>query len=198
MTDTAEQLFGRFVDARERGESPDPADAIDAAGEHEREPLAAMLALYLAGHPRTHVPEELVAARAADPRGVLSLAWPQLLPALRAETGTTRGVLVRRLAEALGHPRAIDQVDEHVHGLEAGLLDPAAVQPPVVAALAAIFGVGRELLERGRHLTAPEPAGATAAFARPAALAAPAGASAVDGKEPRVAEIDRLFGTAGG
>lgn len=198
MSDTAEQLFERFVDARERGESPDPADTIHAAGEREREPLAAMLALYLAGHPRTAVSEHAVAARAADPRSAPPLAWPELLPALRAETGTTRGALVRRLAELLGHPAATEQVGEHVHGLETGQLDPAGVQPPVVAALASIFGVGRGLLEAGRHLAAPGAAGSAAAFARPAGVPTPAAEAATAGQEPRVEQIDRLFGTAGG
>ena len=192
---SAEHAFADFVAAHERGEQPDPAAAIAAAGEADREPLAAMLAAYLAEHAREDVTETEVAARAADPRSEPPQAWPELLPALRARTGTTRGTLVTRLAAALGHPEAKAQVEEHVHELETGQLAATRVRPPVVAALAKILGVPESLLELGRRV-APPPAGATAAsaFLREAPAGAPL-PTVADMAEPapRVAEIDDLF-----
>ena len=196
---SAEQAFADFVAAWERGEHPDPAAAIAAAGDADREPLAGMLAAYLAVKPRQDVTEAEVAARAADPRSEPPRAWPELLPALRARTGTTRGMLVARLAEALGHPEAEAQVDEHVHGLETGQLPAARVRPPVVAALARILDVPEALLELGRRMAPPRfEASRGVAFHRaaPAAAPPPAMAEAADAA-PRVAEIDDLF-TGGG
>ena len=144
---SAERAFADFAAAWERGEQPDPAAAIAAAAEGDREPLAGMLAAYLAAHPRVDITEEEVAARAADSRSEPPRAWPELLPALRARSGTTRGALVTRLAEALGHPEARAQVEEHVHGLETGQLAAARVRPPVVAALARILDVPEAVLE---------------------------------------------------
>jgi hypothetical protein len=198
---SAERAFAAFVAAWERGEQPDPAAAIAAARESDREPLAAMLAAYLAANPRTDVTEEQVVARAADPRSDPPRAWPDLLPALRARTGTTRGALVAHLAEALGHPEARAQVDEHVHDLETGQLAAARVRPPVVAAMARILQVPEALLEMGRRIV-PSPTlqlpQIDMAFHReaPAAAPPPAVADAADAA-PRVAEIDDLF-TGGG
>lgn len=197
---SAEHAFADFVAAWERGEHPDPAAAIAAAGDADRGPLAGMLAAYLAANPRTDVAEEEVAARAADPRSEPPRAWPELLPALRARTGTTRGALVTRLAEALGHPEARAQVDEHVHGLETGQLAAARVRPPVVAALARILNVPEALLEMGRRIAQqPFDVSRGVAFHRaaPAAAPPPAVADAAGGEAERVAEIDDLF-TGGG
>jgi hypothetical protein len=195
---SAERAFDEFVAASERGERPDPAAAIAAAAEPDREPLAAMLAAYLAANPR-EVTEGEVIARAADPRSDPPRAWPDLLPALRARTGTTRGALVARLAEMLGHPEARAQVEEHVHDLETGQLAAARVRPPVVAALARILQVPEALLEMGRRI-APPPvdAGHAVLFHRAAPMMAPPPSAAEDRDEaPRVAEIDDLF-TGGG
>jgi hypothetical protein len=148
----AEERFTEFVAAWERGERPDPAKAIVVAGEADREPLAAMITAYLSAHPRADVSAEEVAARAADPRSEPPRAWSELLPALRARTGTTRGALVAALATALGHPEARAQVEEHVHALETGQLAPRRVRPAVVAALARILDVPVALLERSRRL----------------------------------------------
>jgi hypothetical protein len=195
---SAERAFDDFVAARERGEQPDPAAAIGSVDEPDREPLAAMLATYLAAHP-TDVTEEQVMARAAHPSSDPPQAWAEVLPALRARTGTTRGALVARLAEMLGFPEARAQVEEHVHALETGQLAPARVRPPVVAALARILQVPEELLEMGRRIAPPQ-AGMTAASAflraAPAGAPPPAAAEASDAA-PRVAEIDDLF-TGGG
>lgn len=191
---SAEHAFDEFVAAWERGEQPDPAAAIAAAGEADREELAAMLATYLAANPRTDVTEAEVAARAADPRSEPPRAWPELLPALRARTGTTRGALVTRLAAALGHPEAKAQVEEHVHELETGQLAAARVRPPVVTALAKILDVPESLLELGRRIV-PPPAGATAPslFLREAPAGAPPPMTEEMSTAPRVAEIDDLF-----
>jgi hypothetical protein len=197
---SAERGFADFTSAWERGERPDPAAAIASAGEADREPLAAMIAAFLAAHPRTDVSAEEVAARAADPRSEPPRAWPELLPALRARTGTTRGALVTQLAAALGHPEARAQVDEHVHGLETGQLAARRVRPAVVAALARILDVPETLLELGRRITPPAVATATElAFHRAARSATPgANPPAAPGPAERVAEIDDLFTGADG
>jgi len=124
------------------------------------------------------------------------------LPALRTRTGTTRGALVARLAEALGHPDARAQVEEHVHELETGQLPPARVRPPVVAALARILQVPEALLEMGRGI-APPPVDASQAplalyrQAPPAAPLPEVAAEAREAMEARNAEVDDLF-TGGG
>jgi hypothetical protein len=196
---SAERAFDAFVAAWERGERPDPAAAVAAADVADREALAAMLAAYLAANPRTDVTEGRVMARAAHPSSDPPQAWAEVLPALRARTGTTRGALVARLAEMLGFPEARAQVEEHVHALETGQLAPARVRPPVVAALARILEVPEGLLEMGRGIAPPQ-VGMTAASAflraAPAGAPPPAAAEATDAA-PRVAEIDDLF-TGGG
>jgi hypothetical protein len=195
---SAERAFEEFVAARERGEQPDPAAAIASVGQADREPLAAMLATYLAAKPGT-VTEEHVMARAARPDSQPPVAWVELLPALRARTGTTRGALVTRLAEMLGFPDARAQVDEHVHDLETGQLEPARVRPPVVAALARILKVPEAVLEMGQRAAPPDTVvkAFRPAFLREAPAAAPPPAAEASEAAPRVAEIDDLF-TGGG
>ena len=197
---SAERGFADFTAAWERGDRPDPAAAIAAAAEGEREPLAAMIAAYLAAHPRTDVSADEVAARAADPSSEPPLAWPELLPALRERTGTTRGVLVTELAAALGHPEARAQVEEHVHALETGQLAARRVRAPVVAALARILSVPESLLERGRRLPPRRLAFdlSTPMFQRQAPLGAPEPAAAPPETAARVAAIDDLFTGADG
>ncbi len=197
---SAERGFADFTAAWERGERPDPAAAIAAAPAGEREPLAAMIAAYLAAHPRTDVSAAEVAARAADPASAPPVAWPELLPALRERTGTTRGVLVTELAAALGHPEAHAQVEEHVHGLETGQLPARRVRPPVVAALARILHVPEAVLELGRRMPPQRPAFDLAApmFQRQAPLGAPEPAAAAPEPAERVAAIDDLFTGADG
>jgi hypothetical protein len=197
---SAERGFADFTAAWERGERPDPAAAIAAAAEGEREPLAAMIAAYLAAHPRTDVSEADVAARAADPASDPPVAWPELLPALRERTGTTRGVLVTELAAALGHPEARAQVEEHVHGLETGQLAARRVRPPVVAALARILAVPEALLELGRRMPSPQMVAdlQRPMFHRQAPLAAPEPSAAPQEAAARVAAIDDLFTGADG
>jgi hypothetical protein len=197
---SAERGFADFTAAWERGERPDPAAAIAAAAPADREPLAGMIAAYLAAHPRTDVSAEEVAARAADPRSEPPRAWAELLPALRARTGTTRGALVTELAAALGHPEAREQVEEHVHDLETGQLEPRRVRPPVVAALARILDVPEALLELGRRMVPPAASASPArAFHRSALqrLDMPAPSVRAEGTE-RVAAIDDLFTGADG
>jgi hypothetical protein len=195
---SAERAFEEFAAAWERGEQPDPAAAIASAGEADREPLAAMLATYLAAKPST-VTEERVMARAAKPDSQPPVAWVELLPALRARTGTTRGNLVSRLAEMLGFPDGRAQVEEHVHDLETGQLEPGRVRPPVVAALARILQVPEAVLEMGQRAAPPDTIvlAMRPAFLREAPAAAPPPAAEASEAAPRIAEIDDLF-TGGG
>jgi hypothetical protein len=195
-----EQRFDSFTAAWERGENPDPAAAIAEAPDDERAALGAMIAAYLSANPRADVPEEVVLALAASPASEPPLAWPELLPALRQRTGTTRSALVQRLAAALGHPEATEQVEEHVHGLETGGLPAGRVRPAVVAALAAILNVPESLLEAGRRLSRPgvQPA-AMAAFSRAErARDAAAPAEELQALPARNPEIDDLFTGADG
>jgi len=196
-----EERFDEFAAAWERGENPDPAATVADAPEDERAALGGMIAAYLSASPRTDIPEEVVAARAADPASDPPLAWPELLPSLRRRAGITRTALVKLLAAALGFPDATEQVEEHVHGLETGALPAARVRHPVVAALAGIFAVPESLLDAGRHLAPPAGANrpAAAAFLReahpPSALAAP---DAMSETPARNAAIDDLFTGADG
>jgi hypothetical protein len=200
---SAEAAFNDFVAAWERGDQPDPAAAIASVDEADRQPLAGMLAAYLAANPRTNVTEAEVDARATDPASEPPRAWAELLPALRERTGTTRGTLVTRLAELLGHPDARAQVEGYVHELETGQLAPARVRPRVVAALAKILDVPEALLELGRRIV-PPPAAASEAVAHFRA-APPAGPPPIGNEdvrqlvpERRSAEIDDLFTGADG
>jgi hypothetical protein len=200
VTDRAEQAFTDFVSAWERHEHPDPASIIAAIPEAEREPAAAMIAAYLAAHPRQAITKQNVRARAARRESDPPVGWPDLLPALRAQTGITRGSLVGRLAVELGNPDAEAQVEEHVHALETGQLPARRVRPRVVDALARIFQVPTALLELGRR-AAPTVTFADQrieAFARDAPLVADAPARKRADRGPeRDAEIDDLF-TGGG
>lgn len=202
---SAEHAFADFVAAWERGEQPDPAAAIASVEEAEREPLAAMLASFLAANPRTDVSEAEVDARAADPASEPPRAWADLIPALRERTGTTRGTLVTRLAELLGHPEARSQVGEYVHEIETGQLDPRGVRPRVVAALAKILDVPESLLELSRRIVPPSTdAAASVPLYRVAPPAAPAATPPIDieavrqALPERNAEIDDLFTGADG
>jgi hypothetical protein len=198
---SAEQAFEDFVAAWERGEQSDPATLIASVSEPDREPLAAMLAAFLAAN-RPDVSEAAVEARAADRASEPPRTWAELIPALRERTGTTRGTLVTRLAELLGHPEARAQVEEYVHELETGQLAPARVRPRVVAALAKILDVPESLLELGRRIV-PPPAAASEAVAHfraaPSAGPPPIGIEDVRQSVPeRNAEIDDLFTGADG
>ena len=197
---SADERFAEFIAARDRGERPDPAMAIAAAGDADREPLAAMITAYLAAHPRMDVTAAEVAARAANPRSESPLAWEELLPALRVRTHTTRGALVAALAAALGFPNARRQVEEHVHDLETGQLDPRRVRPAVVAALARILEVPEALLERGRRMTPPAPPmQALAMYRLDLHHAAPMESGPPPPSEvKRIPEIDDLFTGADG
>lgn len=197
----AEERFTEFVAAWERGERPDPAKAIVVAGEGDREPLAAMITAYLAAHPRTDVSAEDVDARAAYPSSEPPPeAWPVLLPELRARRRTTRSALVAALAAALGFPDAKEQVEEHVHALETGQLEPRQVRPPVVSALARILDVPEAVLERGRRMTPPAAQmQSLALFRRESTLAASMESAPTPPSEVKpIPEIDDLFTGADG
>jgi crotonobetainyl-CoA:carnitine CoA-transferase CaiB-like acyl-CoA transferase len=195
-----EERFAAFTSAWERGEDPDPAAVLADASEDERPALGAMIAAYLSANPRTDVPEEVVAARAADAASEPPLAWPELLPDLRRQARVTRSALVRRLAAALGFPEATEQVEEHVHGLETGRLPAGRVRPAVVAGLASILDVPESLLEAGRRIGRPgvQPA-AMAAFSRAErARDAAAPTEELRASPARNPEVDDLFTGADG
>ena len=176
-------------------------DAIQAAPEHDREALGQMIAAYLAANPRTDVSEDEVAKLAASPISEPPVAWPELLPALRHETGTTRTALVQKLAAAIGFPKDTAQVEEHVHNLETGKLPAAGVSTTVVAALAKILGVKTALLEAGQHLMPDGSVGSSAevAYLRKAPRTLQARQAARRPEEPtRNPMVDSLFGVERG
>jgi len=166
MSDRALELFERYLDQRASGRDPDAAALVHEAGD-QAEVLAGMIAAYAATHP-ADVTEDQLDRMAARPELELPRPWPELLPALRERTHTTRAALVSRLCEALGLAGSEPQVGNYVHELEAGLLSPASVRPAVVSALAAVLGVPRALLESSRGLAAPPPPSAATTFARSA------------------------------
>lgn len=166
MSDRAVELFTRFLEERDAGREPDPADLIAEAGD-DAEALSGMLTAYLATHPATSFSDEDVLAAARRPELAPPQPWTELLPDLRARAHTTRGDLVRRLAAQLGVAGCEPQVAGYVHELETGQRSPMAVRPAVVRALAAVLGVPAALLEAGRGLPAAPSAPAVAVFARP-------------------------------
>jgi hypothetical protein len=163
MSDRALELFEQYLEQRASGQHPDAAALVHEAGD-QAEVLAGMIAAYAATHP-ADVTEDQLEQMVARPELEPPRPWPELLPALRERTHTTRATLVTRLCEALGVPGSERQVGAYVHELEAGLLSPAHVRPAVVSALAAVLGVPRALLESSRGLVAPPPSDA-ATFAR--------------------------------
>jgi hypothetical protein len=191
VSDRAQELFDRFVDAHQAGEAPDPADAIAEAGP-AAEALSAMLVAYLATHPHQPTADEVLAL-AARPELDGPRPWPELLPELRERSHTTRGSLIRQLAEKLGVAQSESQVEGYVHELETGQLSPRRVRPAVVDALAAILSVPRAVLDAGRSLPEPQ------AFSAPRAVfARQAEASSADAlsmladeslPDPRVADL---------
>ncbi len=195
MSDRALELFEQYLDQRASGRSPDAAALVHEAGD-QADVLAGMIAAYAATHP-ADVTQDQLEQIAARPELEPPRPWPELLPALRERTHTTRAALVSRLCEALGVRGSERQVGDYVHELEAGLLSPTRVRPAVVSALAAVLGVPRALLESSRGLAAEPPPLAAPTFARSAAYADDAlmslGALEPDA-DPRV---DDLF-TGGG
>ena len=195
MSDRALELFERYLDQRASGRSPDAAALVHEAGD-QADVLAGMIAAYSATHP-ANVTEDQLEQIAARPELEPPRPWPELLPALRERTHTTRAVLVSRLCEALGVRGSERQVGDYVHELEAGLLSPTRVRPAVVSALAAVLGVPRALLESSRGLAAEPPPSAAPTFARSAAYADDALMS-VGALEPDAdPRVDDLF-TGGG
>jgi hypothetical protein len=167
MSDRALELFEQYLDQRASGQAPDAAAFVHEAGD-QAGVLAGMIAAYAATHP-ADVTEDQLEQMAARPELEPPRPWPELLPALRERTHTTRAALVSRLCEALGVPGSEQQVGDYVHELEAGLLSPARVRPAVVSALAAILDVPRALLEASRGLAAEPPPSAAPTFTRSAA-----------------------------
>ena len=195
MSDRALELFEQYLEQRASGQQPDAAALVHEAGD-QADVLAGMIAAYAATHP-DDVTEGQLEQMVVRPELEPPRPWPELLPALRERTHTTRATLVSRLCEALGVPGSERQVGDYVHELEAGLLSPARVRPAVVSALAAVLGVPRSLLESSRGLAVEPPPSSGLNFARSARYADDAlmslGALEPDA-DPRV---DDLF-TGGG
>ena len=196
MSDRALELFEQYLDQRASGQSPDAAALVHEAGD-QADVLAGMIAAYAATHP-AEVTEDQLEQMVARPELEPPRPWPELLPALRERTHTTRAALVSRLCEALGLPGSERQVGDYVHELETGLLSPARVRPAVVSALASVLGVPRALLESSRGLAAEPPPSDALTFARSAAHAEPT-LMAVGALDPPDADprVDDLF-TGGG
>jgi hypothetical protein len=195
MSDRALELFEQYLDQRASGRSPDAAALVHEAGD-QADVLTGMIAAYAATHP-ADVTEDQLEQMAARPELEPPRPWPELLPALRERTHTTRAALVSRLCEALGVRGSERQVGDYVHELEAGLLSPTRVRPAVVSALAAVLGVPRALRESSRGLAAEPPPLAAPTFARSAAYADDALMS-VGALEPDAdPRVDDLF-TGGG
>jgi hypothetical protein len=194
LSDPIEQLFQSFAQQHEAGGEVDVVDFLDQAGD-QRSRLADMLEAYLVARSRGAIAEAELDAVSISLEGAAS--WPELLPMLREQRGITRGGLVQRLADALGFPDATKQVEGYVHELESGELDPRHVRERVVTALAGIFSVSAELLERGRLRygfgVAAEPS-ATLAFLRQGpAPSPPAEPLFEELAAGRHGEIDDLF-----
>jgi hypothetical protein len=195
VSDRALELFEQYLDQRASGHLPDAAALVHEAGD-QADVLAGMIAAYAATHPADVTKDELE-QMAARPELEPPRPWPELLPALRERTHTTRAALVSRLCEALGVTGSERRVGDYVHELEAGLLAPARVRPAVVSALAAIFGVPRALLESSRGLAAEPPPSAALTFTRSARYSDPSLMS-IDALEPDPdPRVDDLF-TGGG
>jgi hypothetical protein len=198
VTDRATELFQRFVDEALAGSTPDPAAYVAQAGE-EGEALSAMLSAFLAAQPPSALPDEEVLAMAARPELEPPRPWPQLLPELREQRGTTRSALVRRLTELLGLSGSERQVGDYVHALETGQHSPRLVRPAVVRALAEVLRVPSGLLEASRRLPGGGSGGMAmeSAYARAAFHAsAPASTRADFSAPPDDPRVDDLF--AGG
>jgi len=167
VSDRALELFEQYLDQRASGRTPDAAALVHEAGD-QADVLAGMIAAYAATHP-ADVTEDQLEEMAARFELEFPRPWPELLPALRERTHTTRATLVSRLCEALGLAGSELQVGDYVHELETGLLSPAHVRPAVVTALAAVLDVPRALLESSRGLAAePPPPSSGLNFARSA------------------------------
>ena len=166
MSDRALELFEQYLDQRASGRTPDAAALVYEAGD-QADVLAGMIAAYAATHP-ADVTEGQLEEMAARSELEFPRPWPELLPALRERTHTTRATLVSRLCEALGLAGSELQVGDYVHELETGLLSPARVRPAVVSALAAVLDVPRALLESSRGLAAEPPPSSGLNFARSA------------------------------
>lgn len=192
MSDRAQELFERFVDAHAAGERPDPAHAVAEAGP-DADALSAMLVAYLASHPHQPTSDEVL-DMAARPELEPARPWPELLPELRERSHTTRGSLIRQLAEKLGVAQSESQVEGYVHELETGQLSPQRVRPAVVDALAAILAVPRAVLEAGRSLPEPQALSApSAVFARAAEAPSADAMSMLADEAPPDPRVDDLF-----
>lgn len=168
MSDRAIDLFERYLGELQAGGHPDPAAYVSDAGD-EADQLSGMIVAYLATHPRTDVSADEVLALAARPELEPPRPWSQLLPELRARTGTRRDELVRWLAELLHVQGSEPQVDGYVHELETGQLSPRRVRPAVVQALATVLAAPISLLLESRGLEPPESSPMGTVYARMAA-----------------------------
>jgi hypothetical protein len=191
VSDRAIELFERYLDELQAGGRPDPAAYVADAGD-EAGQLSGMIATYLTTHPRTDIPADEVLELAARPELQPPRPWSQLLPELRARTGTRRDELVRRLAELLHVQGSEPQVDGYVHELETGQLSPRRVRPAVVKALATALAAPVALLLESRALEPPAPSPTGTVFARMAA-APSLDQALLSGEPPSDPRVDDLF-----
>ncbi len=190
MAEPPEQLLAEFAAAWSRGENPDPRSFLERADDSEA--LARLIDRYLVSAPAREPAPELV--EAID-------AWLQGEPTLstiRARRGRRVDDVVAAIIRGcgLGRERA-SKVKEYYQRLESGLLDPAAVQPPVFAAIGEVLGMPVAELPiwpgapaEGAPVLRPRPD--AAAEGAPAPLVAELMSLAADPPD----EVDRLFGVS--
>lgn len=169
---TPAELLRSFAEAWTTGERPDVDAYLDRADPADRDELATQLHAYLLDAPTPLLSDAAREEIAGDPL-VQRLAgltaapdpWPVLLPALRNRAKLLRAQVVDRLADALGVGASREKVGSYYHELETGTLDPEGVSRRVVDALAGIFGMDRDELDRAGTYSGLE-LGTQAAFAR--------------------------------
>src|SRR4029079_3659737 len=116
MSDRALELFEQYLEQRASGQQPDAAALVHEAGD-QADVLAGMIAAYAATHP-ADVTEGQLEQMVVRPELEPPRPWPELLPALRERTHTTRATLVSRLCEALGVPGSQRQGGDYAAEIE--------------------------------------------------------------------------------
>jgi hypothetical protein len=188
-----ERLFEGFVEARERGEQPNVADLLAAAGPAAGE-LGRLIDAYLRMAPVQPPDEDTLVLMQAR------LAGNPPLLTLRLRRKLTRDAVVGALVTALRlDPAKTAKVGGYYHELETGLLPTAGVDVSVWDALREVLGANvRALAARA----VPVPPLASPAFLRernfvdddrPTSAPVPQRESATPAATPEPDEVDRLF-----